>query len=214
MVAHHAVAERREIARTLIDAGPLAPTLCPPWRTQELAAHLVLRARSPRYGATLLVPRWAERAAGLEDNLVAGTSYERLVESLAAAPRRTPARFARIDDAINLIELVTHHEDVRRAGPSWEPRALPADRRAAVWLHLRSMTRTIARASIAGLQLVPTDLPADLATPIVGSRPTVTVRGDVVELMMTALGRARAARVELDGDAADVQALRESQKMA
>ncbi|MCW2602104.1 MAG: hypothetical protein JWN61_239, partial [Pseudonocardiales bacterium] len=43
---------------------------------------------------------------------------------------------------------------------------------------------------------------------------TVTVHGDVVELMMAALGRARAARIELDGDAADVQAFREAQHMA
>jgi uncharacterized protein (TIGR03085 family) len=213
-VAHHAVAERREFAQSLLAAGPLAPTLCSPWRAQELAAHIVLRARSPRYGAALNIPRFAATATKLEDALVAQRPYPELVEALAAAPRCTPTRIGGIDDAINLIEFVAHHEDLRRAAAAWEPRILPGDRRAAVWAHLRTMTRTIARSAISGLRLEPADLPPDLAAPIIGSQPTVTVRGDVVELMMTALGRARAARIELDGDAADVQAFREAQHMA
>lgn len=213
-MAHHAVAERREFAQSLLVAGPLAPTLCAPWRAQELAAHIVLRARSPRYGAAQNIPRFAGTATKLQDALVAARPYPELVEQVGAAPRRTPARVARIDDAINLIEFVTHHEDLRRAATTWEPRVLPGDRRAAVWAHLGTMTATIARKTIVGLRLEPTDLPPDLATPIIGSHPKVTVRGDVVELMMTALGRARAARIDLDGDAADVQAFREAQHLA
>lgn len=211
-MVHHAVAERREFAQSLLAADPLAPTLCPPWRAQELAAHIVLRARSPRYGAALNIARFAGTATALQDALVAERPYPQLVADVAAAPRRTPARIARIDDGINLIEFVTHHEDLRRAGRGWEPRVLPADRRAAVWAHLRTMTRTMARKAIIGVRLEPTDLPG--AEPIVGAHPTVTVHGDVVELMMAALGRARAARIELDGDAADVQAFREAQHMA
>ena len=212
-MVHHAVAERREFAQSLLAAGPLAPTLCPPWRAQELAAHLVLRARSPRYGAAMSIERFSGTATELQDRLVRERPFDELVAAIAAAPSRTPTRFARIDDAVNLVEFVTHHEDLRRAAPAWEPRVLPADRRAAVWAHLSTMTRTIARKSIAGLRLEPTDLPAG-AEPIVGSDPTLTITGGAVELMLTALGRARAARIEIDGDAADVQAFRDAQDMA
>lgn len=213
-MTHHAVAERREFAQSLLEAGPLAATLCAPWRAQELAAHIVLRARSPRYIAALNIPRFAATATALQDALVRERPYAQLVADVGAPPRRTPTRLGRIDDAINLIEFVTHHEDLRRAGEAWEPRVLPGDRRAALWGHLRTMTRTIARSAIAGLRLEPTDLPDQLGDAIIGAHPTVTVHGDVVELMMTALGRARAARIELDGDPADVQAFRESQHMA
>ena len=39
--------ERADLAQTLLAAGPGAPTLCAGWQTQHLAAHLVLRDRTP-----------------------------------------------------------------------------------------------------------------------------------------------------------------------
>jgi hypothetical protein len=40
-------AERSAISDTLLALGPDAPTLCEPWRTRDLAAHLVLREHNP-----------------------------------------------------------------------------------------------------------------------------------------------------------------------
>jgi uncharacterized protein (TIGR03085 family) len=209
-VPSHAAAERLELAATLAATDPLAPTLDPPWRAQELAAHLVLRGRSPRYGAAMAIPRLQGKAAALQDELVASRSYEDLVSAIAAGPRLAPTRIGAIDDAVNLIEYVVHHEDVRRAATSWEPRALPADRLAALWARLRTMSRTMARSAVRDLRLEPTNL---IAEPIAGSRPTVVVRGAAVELVLVALGRARAARIELAGDDADIQRFREAQRM-
>lgn len=207
---HHAASERSELARTLTSTEPLAPTLDPPWRAQELAAHLVLRGRSPRYCAALYIPRLHPRTEAMHAELIARRGYDQLIADIAAGPRRAPSRLGPIDDALNLLEYVTHHEDLRRAAPHWEPRTLPADRRAAIWSHLRTMAKTAARGAVRGVRLEPTDL--DVSA-IAGAQASVVARGEVVELMLTALGRARAARIELDGDPSDVQVFRDSQRM-
>ena len=42
-----AAAERHDLCDTFLEVGPEAPTLCSPWRTRDLAAHLVLREHRP-----------------------------------------------------------------------------------------------------------------------------------------------------------------------
>jgi uncharacterized protein (TIGR03085 family) len=208
-VTHHAAAERRELAATLRATDPAATTLCDPWTAADIAAHLILRGSSARYGVDL---QRGKVDANLRDQrrLIDAQSYDALIGRLEKDPRFAPTRFAAIDDTVNLIEYVAHHEDVRRIGADWVPRLLPADRQQAVWSRLRGMTRTIARKAVAGVRLVPTD---GWATPIVGAEPTVTVHGDVVELMLVALGRARVARIDLEGDADAVRQFRAAAQM-
>jgi uncharacterized protein (TIGR03085 family) len=208
-VTHHAAAERRELAATLRATDPSSMTVCDPWTAADIAAHLVLRGSSARYGVDL---QRGKVEANLRDQrtLIDAEGYEGVIGRLERDPRFAPTRFAGVDDTMNLIEYVTHHEDVRRIGEGWAPRLLPADRQHAVWSRLRGMTRTIARKAVTGVRLVPTD---GWASPIVGAEPTVTVHGDVVELMLVALGRARVARIDLEGDAGAVQQFRADSRM-
>ena len=59
-MTRHARSERLALCRTLERVGPDAPTLCPPWRTRDLAAHLVLRERRPDAAPGI----WLRAAAG------------------------------------------------------------------------------------------------------------------------------------------------------
>ena len=46
-MTHLAELERAALCDTLEAVGPDVPTLCDPWTTAELAAHLVIRDRRP-----------------------------------------------------------------------------------------------------------------------------------------------------------------------
>lgn len=205
-MTHHAAAERRELAETLRRVDPAAPTLCDPWTAADLAAHLVLRGRSPRYA----VARARDGAAALrrQRELAARAGYPALIEAIERIGSWSPARIGGADDAVNLIEYVVHHEDVRRAGARWAPRSLPADRQAALWRHLRLGARTAFRRSIAGLSLQWIDGDGALISVLHGAGPVLSVAGSPVELTLVALGRARVARVELDGPEEEIARFR------
>jgi uncharacterized protein (TIGR03085 family) len=95
-------AEREALCGLLVELGPDAPTLCEGWRTQELAAHLVLREHFRRWPDERLA---AQVAAGYEANVA------RLRNGAPLVPWRLP--FLRT--LLNGFEYFVHHEDVRRA---------------------------------------------------------------------------------------------------
>ena len=139
--------ERIELADTLRSTDPAAPTLCGDWSVAQLAAHLVLRERS----ATELlgrVPADGARAVAQRaiDGHVARTPYEQLVADVAAGPPRwSPFALPLLREAVNLLEYVVHHEDVRRAVDGWVPRVLPVSRQDALWSRLRLASRLTLR---------------------------------------------------------------------
>jgi len=216
---HHAEDERHALAETLRQAGPAAPTLCGDWTTAQLAAHLVLRERSVvELGGRLPVPALRRRAAAAVARLAAEQPYQRLVEQVDAGPHwrevRGPVPTAwlwalpPVREAVNLLEYLIHHEDVRRAGPQWRPRPLSAEVHAAVWTRLRPMARLTLRPVPVGLVL---SAPGHGALRTARARSTgraVTVVGPPVELAMLAFGRIEQARVEWVGTRADVAAVR------
>jgi len=174
-----AAPERAALADTLDEVGPTAPTLCAGWTAADLAAHLVVRDRRPDSapGAVLPLPalvRWTERVRTTRRD---ASSFPALVDLVRAGPAL--ARLAPVDDVVNLVELVVHHEDVLRAtggGP---------------WSRVRPLAALQARPG-RGRSLV-------LATPDgrsarIGRGPQVqTVTGEPLELLLWAFGRRGAA---------------------
>ena len=219
---HHALDERRALAETLRCADPHAPTLCGDWRAAQLAAHLVLRERSLLELAGRAPVEPLRRAAEHRiDELAATEAYGDLVDAVERGPSwrdlRWPVPVAPlwalppVREAANLLEYVIHHEDVRRAGAAWTPRALPVDRQMAVW-------KKLPLAALMTLRKVPVGL--EVAWPGHGAlrnararRGGVVVRvtGEPVELALFASGRAAHARVEYDGEAADVALVRRAE---
>jgi uncharacterized protein (TIGR03085 family) len=215
---HFAVSERRDLAATLRRTEPAAPTLSGEWTAAQLAAHLVLRERS----ATELLGRLPNRrmqdfAQREIDRLVAREPYERIVAAVEDGPSWRDARFPvptalvwsvpAVRERANLLEYLVHHEDVRRAGPSWTPRDLPADLVAEVYRRLPVSVRLTMR-----------QVPVGVALQRPGHRPAltprakrhgakVTVTGQPVELVLFAFGRRSVAEVELTGEPADIAAV-------
>lgn len=190
--------ERAALCDLLDRVGPDAPTLSGSWTTYDLAAHLVLRERSP-LAATALVPGLDRVNDKAMERLRSKRSYARLVQDVRDGPPwYSPLRPARVDRSANTLEFYIHHEDVRRAGAEPSPRDLSASDQHLLWLSVRTIGRLLARQAQVGIELVRTDV-ADSAR-VRGGEPTLVVRGLPGELALFAYGRGNAAEVEIGGD--------------
>lgn len=150
--------ERHELADLLLELGPDAPTKCEGWTTKDLAAHLVVRENNPVASGGILVPALADRLRRAMDEVLRSHGYAGVVGQFRTGPSGlTPFRIPAVERAANTLEFFIHHEDVRRAQPGWEPRALPADFENAVWKRLRTGGKLMYRRSAAGVLLARSD---------------------------------------------------------
>jgi uncharacterized protein (TIGR03085 family) len=198
-----ATRERAALADELERVGPDRPTLCTGWTTRDLLAHLLLRERRPWQAAGVLLPPLAEvTERGMR-------RYRELpwtdaVRMFREGPQAwSPLRHERLDAAANAIEFFVHHEDVRRGEPGWEPRQPDEARDAALWSGVRRLGPLLRRSPVGVVLARPNGERFAVRT----GPGVVTVVGEPGELVLFAWGR-DAARVELQGGAADVEALR------
>ncbi|MCV7412640.1 hypothetical protein AWC05_18635 [Mycobacterium florentinum] len=198
--------ERAALVDTMRSVGPDAPTLCDGWTTRDLAAHLVIREYRPDAGPGILIPFFAGHTAKVQDDVAERTDWNALLDKVASGPPvYSPLKL--LDPVANIGEMFIHHEDVRRAQPSWTPRALEP----ALANSLRRTLPLMARMTLAKVPgRVALRIPEGRTVLIAGSGPAVTVTGAPEELLLFSVGRA--ARVEFDGDASTVQAVRDAPK--
>lgn len=199
-------AERNALCDSLLDLGPDAPTLCDPWRTRDLAAHLVLRENQPFLATGIwFAPLQGRMERGQES--LAGGDYRTLVEKVRSGPPWwSPVRLDRVDALFNTGELVIHHEDALRGDGAVGPRREVPERtaRAALAVLRRSASLMFRRAGVGVRLLAPGHEPVTAGS----GEPVVTVTGEPVELLLLAYGRMRVAAVELDGPPEAVEGLR------
>ena len=116
---------RRERADLCDPRWPSARTRRPcarDWTAKDLVTHLLVRENRPLGAAGIAVPA----LPGLTERdmaTVGRQDFGVLVEKLRH-PRLTPYALPPVDRLLNTLEYVVHHEDLRRAQPGWEPRAL------------------------------------------------------------------------------------------
>ncbi|WP_225754307.1 TIGR03085 family metal-binding protein [Actinotalea sp. Marseille-Q4924] len=202
--------ERAAVVAALREAGPGAPTLCDGWRTEQLAAHLVLRERDPLTAAGVVVPPLAARTERRTQEVGARAAtpaaWEALLHRLAEGPPVwSPLRWA--GDPAQLAEYFVHTEDVRRGGA--DGRAVPGRPRearhtAALWTALRRMAPLLL--GRAPVPVVLTDGDQVLRAGPRGDAPA-TVHGDVGELLLWAYERPAVAHVEVTGSPEQLAAL-------
>jgi uncharacterized protein (TIGR03085 family) len=193
-----APSERQALCDTFERVGPDAPTLCPPWLTRDLAAHLVVRERRPDVAAGIWVPGLAGRAKQVQDGY-AEWDWPRLVDLVRSGPPPwSPASLARIDEVINTAELFVHHEDVLRGGPAWSARELPTDLESALWNIVSKTARLKFARSRVGVVLVALPYGRRQVHAMTGLG-TVVVKGAPGELLLYSLGRRSVARVDVSG---------------
>ena len=198
--------ERAALVDSLRDVGPDAPTLCEGWKTRDLAAHLVVREYRPDAAPGILIPFFAAHTAKVQDEVAGRTEWDELVDKVASGPPvYSPLKL--LDPVANVAEMFIHHEDVRRAQPDWQPRVLEPALAASLRRTLPLMAR-LTLAKVPGRVALRT--PEGKTVLTVGRGPAVTVTGPAEELLLFAVGRQ--ARVEFDGDASAVQAVRDAPK--
>ena len=194
--------ERAALADLLESLGPGAPTCCEGWATRDLAAHLVVRDRRPDSMPGLVLggpfATWTERVRSR-----AGHSrlWAQLVhEARTGPPRWLPAAWPAVDRALNSVEMVVHHEDVRRAQDGWVPRELPAEVQDRLWSAVPLLARSAtAPRTEGGLVVRRTDRPSGDSSErrLRNGEPTTTVAGEPLEVLLWASGRERVARVQV-----------------
>jgi uncharacterized protein (TIGR03085 family) len=193
--------ERVQLADLLDELGPDAPTCCEGWDTAHLAAHLVVRERRPDAvpglaleRLTPVLARWTHRT---EDRLRTSTPYAEVVAQLRSGPPAwSPVALPALDSAVNATEFVIHHEDVRRAQPGWQPRALPHGVQDALWKAVQLYGRASTAARRGSLLLRRSDA-THVEKRLGRGEPVTTVTGEPLELLLWVSGRGSVARVQV-----------------
>lgn len=208
-MTRHAWSERQLLCDELERLGPDAPTLCEGWATRDLAAHLFVREGRPDLGIGAYVPVLAGRLQREQSRLAQGDYHALVSRVRAGAPAWNPMSRPKVDELTNLVEYFVHHEDIRRAQPSWSPRSLSDDLQRALWGALRRLARLMFRSSPTGVVLVAPGIGRHAAR-LPDEHGTVVLRGAPAELVLFAYGRGDHADVQFEGHADDVVALREA----
>jgi uncharacterized protein (TIGR03085 family) len=187
--------------------GPDAPTLCGDWTTRDLAAHLVVRERRLDATPGIAVPFLAGYTDKVQRQVAASAEWDELLDKIASGPPIF-SPFKILDPVANMGEMFIHHEDVRRAQTGWEPRPLDDATARALGRGLPIMARlTLAKAPAR----VSMRTPQGKHVASVGRGQAITVTGEPPELLLFISGR-DAVRLQFDGDAALVTAVRESRR--
>lgn len=189
--------ERLALCDTFEAVGPDAPTLCTPWATRDLAAHLVIREGRPDLASGIWLPFLKDRT-DREQTRIAAQAWPELVEAVRSGPPAWhPTRLPAVDDAVNLAEMLIHHEDVLRGDGVPGPRRVPsAQLETAAWSLLTTMGRFLFRRVPDGVLL---QSPGRAAVMVSRGEAVVTVTGAPLELLLTAYGRRSVADIEVTG---------------
>jgi len=178
--------------------GPDAPTLCSPWLTRDLAAHLVVRERRPDVAAGIVLPALAGRLEQVQ-NGYAARDWPRLVNEVRSGPPAwSPASLAIVDEAMNTAEFYVHHEDVLRGGQSWSVSELSTGLESALWRIVSTVARLhFARSSVGVVLVAPSHGRQQVHS--MTDLGTVIVTGTPGELLLYSFGRRGVAQVDLSG---------------
>jgi uncharacterized protein (TIGR03085 family) len=199
-------AERERLCDLALTLGADAPTLCGDWTVKDLLAHLLVRERDPIGASGIWMPGLGKVTEWAMDRTARG-DLEDLVQKLRS-PGLSPVNIPLVDKAFNTLEFYIHHEDIRRAQPSWEPRELTSYEHSQIWAALKTMGRGLVRNAGVPLAMHRTD--KDKRFVLKRGKDPVTVSGLPSEVALFLYGRPHHDGVTLDGPEDSVATLESS----
>ena len=137
----------------------------------------------------------------VQDGLAAG-DYPALVERV----RKGPVLLKPFDEAMNVVEVFVHHEDIRRAAPGWSQRSISRAYSQSLAKNAQRTARLSARRFPARIEVSGPDVEAFTVNP--KQDRAVAVTGAPGELVLFFSGRQSSADVSISGDADLVDRLR------
>lgn len=200
-MTHLAALERAALCDTFDRVGPSAPTLCDPWSTAELAAHLIIRDSRPDLSAGMVIPQLSGRLDRATADLATRPWPELVHRVRSGPPSWSPTRLPAVDNTTNLTELFVHHEDVLRGeGQVGPQREISDELERALWSQLQKVAGLMIHKLGAGVVLV---APGHGRKAVKGptDRGTAVLSGSPGELTLALFGRLRVADVEVTGPA-------------
>ncbi|WP_182354673.1 TIGR03085 family metal-binding protein [Flaviflexus huanghaiensis] len=204
-------AERQRLLSTIERVGAEAPTLCAGWDTEELLRHLIVREIHPHSQVLSKLPGKATDKYRDTMEELRGKSFDDLVEIFRTGRQKfSPLKLSPIDQAVNTLEYVIHHEDVRRAQDPPLGRVLSSDDERSIFNQLRIMAQLLFLTAPVRVVLHSPDFGDITALATKRHDTTVTVIGNPLELAMFAFGRE--ADVEFSGDETDITKLKNSDR--
>jgi len=198
--------ERAALCDLALEVGPEAPTLCGGWDVKDLVTHLLVRERSLLGAPGIVLPP----LASLTDRSMARLARQDFTSLVRRLRGRglTPLALPVVDELVNTLEYVVHHEDIRRAQPSWQPRELPTGDEDTVWNAIRLAGKGLARPT--GVPLTIRRADSDRTAVLLGGEDPVVLSGLPVEITMFLYGRAQHRDLDLAGPADAVRRLRDA----
>ncbi len=201
--------ERDLLCDDALERGSDAPTLCEGWDVKDLVVHLLLREGNLLAAAGAFVSPLSGLTERAGERL-GKRDFAVLVERLRGGPPVwSPLTVPALDGMVNTLEYFVHHEDIRRAGPQWQPRELPSWQQNLLWKQVALVGRGTSRRTGVGVAMARTDTGEEKR--LAGGEPLVVVRGLPSEVTMFLYGRKDHAQIELDGPPDAVRAVRGSE---
>ena len=168
-----------------------------------LVCHLLVRERHP-IAATGIRVGALERVTRHSMEELARDDFAQLVERFRSPGPVVPFGWPGVEQLVSGLEHFIHHEDIRRAAPSWRPRELARSDESAIWRTLTLLGRALVRPAGVPVRIEWESRTATLR----GGDDPVVLSGLPSELALVLHGRARAARASYDGPTAAVERLR------
>ena len=206
--------ERAALCNTALEVGPDAPTLCGDWTVKDLVIHLVVRERDPLGAPGIAIKPLAGLTERASRRLV-DHDFTALVERVRQGPPKwSPFALSPVDAAVNGMEFLIHHEDIRRASPGWTTRELGESEQKAIWRGLGGAGKMLVRPARVPVEVRWLDGPGEKErchTLRRGKAPAI-VTGQPAELALFLFGRDEHQGLEYAGPPASIDALKGSDK--
>jgi uncharacterized protein (TIGR03085 family) len=198
--------ERLAISQLLRKLGPEAPTLCEGWNSFDLLVHLVSRETRPDAAIGLVVPALSSYTSKVAQD-IKSRGFENLITEFEHGPKRT-SFFALpgVDNLANSFEFLIHHEDLLRGQPDYSPRTLDEDDKKLIWKRFTQSGKLLMRKAKVGIIAQ-----SDQGTYTIKSgNSCVTMKGEVIDLLLFAYGRKAHVNIEFEGEESAIRILKET----